>query len=131
MGSYQVFSTEECWIVTVNSQLIGTQTLVGMQVNPHPLDNLTPKDKIKDLVNWVSIKTMEGLVLVSFMCYHTSTSSLSTSWSTTPLIGRTSFQGSFPLRCFQRLSRPILATRRCSWRNNRYTRGSFTPVLSY
>ena len=52
--------------MTVNSQLIRTQTLVGMQVNPHPLDNLTPKDKIKDLVNWVSIKTMEGLVPVSY-----------------------------------------------------------------
>lgn len=29
----------------------------------------------------------------------------------------------FPLRCFQRLSIPNIATRPCSWRNNRYTRG--------
>ena len=45
--------------------------------------------------------------------------------------GRPCFEGGFPLRCFQRLSCPNLATQRCSWRNNWYTRGSFTPVLSY
>ena len=37
----------------------------------------------------------------------------------------------FPLRCFQRLSVPDVATRQCSWRNNRITRGLSTPVLSY
>jgi len=37
----------------------------------------------------------------------------------------------FPLRCFQRLSRPYLATRRCHWRDNRNTRDTFNPVLSY
>jgi hypothetical protein len=37
----------------------------------------------------------------------------------------------FPLRCFQRLSRPDLATRLCRWRDNRSTRGPSTPVLSY
>ncbi len=36
----------------------------------------------------------------------------------------------FPLRCFQRLSRPDIATRRCRGRDNRYTRGRFIPVLS-
>ena len=36
----------------------------------------------------------------------------------------------FPLRCFQRLSIPNIATLRCSWQNSRYTRGQFTPVLS-
>ena len=40
-------------------------------------------------------------------------------------------EASFPLRCFQRLSHPYLATRRCRWRDNRYTRGTSTPVLSY
>ena len=37
----------------------------------------------------------------------------------------------FVLRCFQRLSLPNIATLRCIWRHNRYTRGSSTPVLSY
>ena len=37
----------------------------------------------------------------------------------------------FPLRCFQRLSRPDVATRRCPWRDNRYTSGRSVPVLSY
>jgi len=37
----------------------------------------------------------------------------------------------FALRGFQRLSHPNIATRQCPWQNNRYTRGSFAPVLSY
>ena len=37
----------------------------------------------------------------------------------------------FPLRCFQRLSEPDVATQRCPGRDNWYTRGQFTPVLSY
>ena len=44
---------------------------------------------------------------------------------------RPGFEGSFPLRCFQRLSLPTVATRLCRWRDNRSTRGSSTPVLSY
>ncbi len=44
---------------------------------------------------------------------------------------RPGFEEGFPLRCFQRLSRPHLATRRCGWRHNRYTRGASLPVLSY
>jgi len=43
---------------------------------------------------------------------------------------RFNLEGGFPLICFQQLSCPTLATRRCSWWNNRYTRGSFAPVLS-
>ena len=45
--------------------------------------------------------------------------------------GRNGFEVGFPLRCFQRLSRPHIATLRCGWRHNRYTRGEFIPVLSY
>jgi hypothetical protein len=37
----------------------------------------------------------------------------------------------FALRCFQRLSLPNIATQRCLWRDNWYTRGSSIPVLSY
>ena len=44
---------------------------------------------------------------------------------------RPGFEVSFPLRCLQRLSRPHIATRRCGWRHNRYTRGASIPVLSY
>jgi hypothetical protein len=40
-------------------------------------------------------------------------------------------EAGFPLRCFQRLSLPHIATRRCHWRDNRYTRGASNPVLSY
>ena len=76
------------------------------------------------------------LVLVSLMHYCTSTPNLSTSWSRTTLqraqgSGKSHLKASFPLRCFQRLSLPNLATRQCHWRDNRYTRGLSTPVLSY
>ena len=37
----------------------------------------------------------------------------------------------FALRCFQRLSDPDAATRRCGWRRNRCTVGPSDPVLSY
>ena len=78
-----------------------------------------------------SDKPVRLLVPVSFMSYDTSTSGLLTWWSTTAFIGRTYFEVGFPLRCVQRLSRPYLATRRCRWRDNRYTRGTSIPVLSY
>ena len=45
--------------------------------------------------------------------------------------GRARLEGGFPLRCFQRLSRPHVATRQCRWRDNRNTRGASIPVLSY
>jgi hypothetical protein len=45
--------------------------------------------------------------------------------------GETHLGASFPLRCFQRLSRPEVATRRCGWRHNRHTSALSTPVLSY
>jgi len=47
------------------------------------------------------------------------------------MIGRTNLRTGFALICFQRLSLPNIATLRCCWYNNRYTRGSSTPVLSY
>ena len=45
--------------------------------------------------------------------------------------GKTHLEGGFTLRCFQRLSRPYIATLQCNWRYNRYTRGTSIPVLSY
>ena len=37
----------------------------------------------------------------------------------------------FPLRCFQWLSNPDIATGRCTWRYSPQTRGQFISVLSY
>ena len=45
--------------------------------------------------------------------------------------GNARFEVGFPLRCFQRLSLPYLATLLRGWRHDRSTRGMFTPVLSY
>ena len=82
------------------------------------------------------VKPHGQLVLVSSRHYCLCTPSLSTSWSRTTLQGsqapgRSHLQASFPLRCFQRLSLPHIATRQCHWRDNRYTRDASTPVLSY
>ena len=44
---------------------------------------------------------------------------------------RSHLRGSFTLRCFQRLSRPYIATQLCPWQNNWCTRGTSIPVLSY
>ena len=82
------------------------------------------------------IKSHEQLVSVSSTPHSAYTSDLSTSWSRTTLLGgqasgKTYLQASFPLRCFQRLSLPHIATRQCDWRHNRYTSGASTPVLSY
>ena len=71
------------------------------------------------------------LVLLSSMCYHTSTYSLSTSSSSTDLQGKLVLREASRLRCFQRLSRPNVATQPCHWRDNWCTRDSFNSVLSY
>jgi hypothetical protein len=78
-----------------------------------------------------AIKPIELLVPVSYTHCCASTPGLSTWWSSTTLIGRTRFEVGFPLRCFQRLSRPHIATLLCRWRDNRSTRGVSIPVLSY
>src|SRR6185369_9499287 len=93
-------------------------------------------DRIFDGCQSYRVKPHGQLVLVSLTHYCASTPSLSTSWSRTTLQGalgpgKTHLETSFPLRCFQRLSLPHLATRRCHWRDHRYTRGASTPVLSY
>ena len=77
---------------------------------------------------------LDRLVSVSSMCYHTSTSDLSTSSSSrglTTFVGISHLEGGFTLRCLQRLSRPGLATLPCIWRCNRSTSGQSIPVLSY
>ena len=45
--------------------------------------------------------------------------------------GKSNLVVGFALRCFQRLSRPDADTRRCPWRDNRYTGGQSITVLSY
>ena len=45
--------------------------------------------------------------------------------------GRPHLEEGFPLRCFQRLSRPDVANQPCPWRDNWHTRGPSIPVLSY
>ena len=82
------------------------------------------------------VKPHGHLVPVSFTPYGASTPGLSTSSSSRGLQGPCGpgmpyLRVGFPLICFQRLSRPHIATRQCGWRHNRNTSGAFLPVLSY
>ena len=76
-------------------------------------------------------------ILVSVRSIHccTYTPDLSTSSSlrclTRLLYERSHLKAGFTLRCFQRLSFPNVATQLYPWRDNWYTSGSSTPVLSY
>ena len=45
--------------------------------------------------------------------------------------GKPHLGAGFALRCFQCLSHPDMATEQCHWRDNSYTVGPFTLVLSY
>ena len=71
------------------------------------------------------------LVLLGSTHYCDYTCSLSRSSSATSLIRISHLGAGFALRCFQRLSFPHSATRRCHWRDNRYTGGASGTVLSY
>ena len=83
----------------------------------------------------VMVKPHGRLVLVSFTYYYASTPSLLPRGLRGAFRvlrpGRPNLEVGFPLRCFQRLSIPDVATRRCGWCHNRNTRGQSNPVLSY
>ena len=83
------------------------------------------------------IKPLDRLVLVgsTHCCAYTiSLSTMSSTWGLSPVLlpdGTTNLEAGFPLRCFQWLSLPYIATQPCHWRDNWYTRGTSIPVLSY
>ena len=122
------YGRQEFW----NSKVVGVTALcIASCARVLLLVACTPLD-----AQGYRVKPHGQLVLVSSRHYCLCTPSLSTSWSRTTLQGsqapgRSHLQASFPLRCFQRLSLPYIATRQCDWRHNRYTRDTSTPVLSY
>ena len=79
----------------------------------------------------VSRKGFGRLVPLGYTRYRACTCGLSTSSSLTALVWRSYLEGGFVLRCFQHLSWPDAATRRCPWRDNRHTGGLSDTVLSY
>src|SRR5262250_1226146 len=99
-----------------------------------PHSRLSIADRLPIRTHDYGVKPHGQLVPVCSTRYRASTPGLSTWWSATTLQGgqapgRSHLQACFPLRCFQRLSLPYIATRRCDWRHNWYTSGSSTPVL--
>ena len=82
--------------------------------------------------HWISPRP---LVPVGSTCCQAYTAGLFNSSSSSGLTWFPSeeahLEASFPLRCFQRLSAPEVATRLCHGRDNRHTSAPSTPVLSY
>ena len=70
--------------------------------------------------------------LIHCCTYTPGLSTMCSSWGLTPFTdGISHLEGGFTLRCFQRLSRPDLATQLCHWYDNWCTIGLSIPVLSY
>ena len=107
-----------CYMVKPHGQL------VWVSLRLHRLDSLLFLSQALGL-----------LVPVSSGDCSPSTPGLSTLWSTRGLTRllyeRPHLKAGFTLRCFQRLSFPNVATQLYPWRDNWYTIGSSTPVLSY
>ena len=104
---------------------------------PYRLIRLKPNRIRKLTIHKVKWRRLSPRALVRVRLAHCCpyTSRLS-SWSSTSALTRLPCEGiyledGFPLRCFQRLSSPDLATQRCRWHDNWHTSGPSTPVLSY
>ena len=81
--------------------------------------------------HWSSVRPISIGQLHILLCLHLRPINVVVSHEPYPKGRRSSLAAGFALRCFQRLSRPYVATQRCSWQNNWYTRGMSIPVLSY
>jgi hypothetical protein len=120
----------------VGRQVFGS-SCGALENRKHIIDCRFPiADRLPIRTHDYGVKPHGQLVPVCSTRCRASTPGLSTWWSATTLEGdqvpgRSHLQARFPLRCFQRLSLPYIATRRCDWRHNRYTSGTSTPVLSY
>ena len=98
--------------------------------------NYTEERNVRILVFVLALsQALDLLVSVRYTHYCASTPDLSTLSSsrglTRLLCEKPHLKAGFTLRCFQRLSFPNVATQLYCWRNNWYTIGSSTPVLSY
>ena len=78
-----------------------------------------------------SARPISTCQLNTLLCVHLRPINVIVSHGSYPYGGKSILVGGFALRCFQRLSRPYLATLPCPWQDNRYTRGMSIPVLSY
>ena len=103
-------------------QLSIYKKVTGFYQSLHIIKYIPSKSHIRNfLTSYLSTLlgyALDLLVTVSSMCYHTSTSVLSTSSSSrglTTFVGISHLEGGFTLRCLQRLSRPGLATLPCTW----------------
>ena len=97
-----------------------------------PVVTVRPRIPNRNPVDAIKSSTVSTASLSTFLCLHVQ--------PINPVVFRgshvtrtcnTHLQVGFPLRCFQRLSLPYLATQRWTERSNWHTRGTSFKVLSY
>ena len=81
--------------------------------------------------HWSSVRPISIGQLNMLPCLHLRPINVIVSHGSYHFWRRSILVGGFALRCFQRLSRPYVATQLCPWQNNWCTRGMSIPVLSY
>ena len=118
-------------VTGVSSRLL----LPHKRASPSKLNNFSPltlNTSSLTFLNWSSVRPISIGQLNILLCLHLRPIYVLVFHGSYQSCCRKSFLvGGFALRCFQRLSRPYLATRLCTWQYNRYTRGMSIPVLSY
>ena len=81
--------------------------------------------------HWSSVRPISIGQLNTLLCVHLRPINVIVSHGSYHFWRKSLLVGGFALRCFQRLSRPYVATQPCLWQDNWYTRGMSIPVLSY
>ena len=122
------------------------QTGIGSETSSFAVTEVTTKPRASSLkhcstlikeinndCNGQAARLISTARLNTLLCLHLQPINLVVSQepSDTLRYGMSNLGGGFPLRCFQRLSRPNIATQPCHWRDNWCTRGSSIRVLSY
>src|SRR5262245_51619706 len=100
---------------------------------PRPSPGLTPSSNVGN-IGGQAARPISTRKLHALQHFHTAPINrvvYAGSYGVLATFGIPNLEGGFPLRCFQRLSLPNIATRRCHWRDNRNTSGSSNSVLSY
>ena len=110
-----------------------------MRLDPIAMSNNSDKMSVRsglcELFCGQAARPISTGKLNTLLCVHTRPINLvvfeGSSVSMFPSRGISNLEVGFPLRCFQRLSLPNIATQQCRWRDNWNTIGSSIPVLSY
>ena len=110
-------------------QILPRKICSGFQVNFNVHMELIPWSRINQF--WLYVSRQDRPIsmprLNRLLCVHLAPINVIISHGSITI---PHLRGGFPLRCFQRLSGPNIATLRCPWQGSRYNRGPFVLVLS-